>query len=302
MGARIWGKRARLGALAAACAAMVALGVTLGLTQRGDANPSTCTARTLGVSPASNSGLAADCDALLAIKSTLGVSGWSAGSALRDWRGVTLGGAPERVTGLDLSDNRLTGSIPTQLVGLTALTALDLSGNMLSGDLPAGLRYLPPTLATLRLAGNSVTGCIDERLRLAETNDLATLKKARGLRWCPVAAMPVGSALAAAATYQVHGGTIIDIPSTGPQVQFVIGVTSDGGGEAFCLADMGRRERVCIDGHTGEEWSRGRIPPSLRESRAAAKSAASGTADTQTPVSGLEEVFDQIVASARSAP
>ena len=40
-----------------------------------------------------------------------------------------------------LSDNRLTGSIPTQLGGLTALTAHDLSGN-----LPAGLRDMPPTL------------------------------------------------------------------------------------------------------------------------------------------------------------
>ena len=417
MAARMRGRRARLGALAAACAAMLALAVALGVTQRGDApgataqtatttpttatatttttalpaNPPTCTARTLGVSRASNPGLAADCDTLLAIKSTLRVTGWldydradwrdhgawlnwSAAAPMRFWQVITLGGTPQRVTGLDfsdtresvkvyharlrrfvdsehytrhwtlrgviptqlgnltaletldlggseltgtiptqlgsltkltrldLSDNRLRGNIPTQLGSLTALTALDLSGNRLGGNLPAGLRNLPPTLATLRLSGNSFTGCIDERLRLAETNDLTTLMKARSLSWCPVAALPAGSALTAAETYQVHGGTIIDIPSTGPRVQYVIGVTSDGGGEAFCLADMSRQESVCIDGYTGEEWSRGRIPLSLRELQAAARSGASGAADTPTPVSGLEEVFDQIVASARSAP
>ena len=101
MAAWVKGKRARLGALAAACVAMVALGVTLGLTQRDDANPSTCTARTLGVSRASNPGLAADCDTLLAINRAFSLN-WSAGSALRHWRGVTLGGTPQRVTGLDL--------------------------------------------------------------------------------------------------------------------------------------------------------------------------------------------------------
>ena len=180
MGAWMRGKRARLGALAVTCAAMVALGVTLGLTQRDDApdatvttatatmtataaktttapavalpaNPSTCTARTLGVSRASNPGLAADCDALLAIGSTLRVSGWSAGSALRHWRGVTLGGTPQRVTGLDLSDNSFTGSIPTQLGRLTALTSLALS------------------------SGNAFTGCIPGPLWAAETHDLAAL-------------------------------------------------------------------------------------------------------------------------------
>ncbi len=323
------GKRARLGALAAAFVAVLALAVALSVTQRGDApataqtatattaptatatptattpatallaNPPTCTARTLGVSRASNPGLAVDCDTLLAIMSTLRVSGWidydtpswwdhssplnwSAGSTLGYWHAVTLGGTPQRVTGLDfsdtrestkvysarqrrfldaehytrqwtlrgviptqlgnltalttldlggseltggiptqlgaltklmqldLSDNTLTGAIPTQLGSLTALMALDLSDNLLSGglptwtasltrltaldvrnnslggNLPAGLRELPPTLATLRLAGNSFTGCIDERLRLAETNDLATLMTARGLDWCPV--------------------------------------------------------------------------------------------------------------------
>ena len=317
------GKRARLGALAAACVAILALAVTLGLTQRDDApgatattatatttataattptptapavalpaNPSTCTARTLGVPRASNPGLAADCDTLLAIKSTLRVSGWSAGSALRHWRGVTLGGAPRRVTGLDLSDNRLTGSIPTQLGSLTALTALDLSGNMLGGDLPAGLRDMPPTLATLRLAGNSFTGCIDERLRLAETNDLATLMTARGLSWCPVAAMPEGEL--AGGTYQIDDTLIVDVPATGPGVKrYETYYSEPGGPDAVtdsgvwhCLSDMAEQEALCMD----ESWG--------KSYRYQIQEGVSGTAATD----GLRIVFDKIEASARAEP
>ena len=517
MAARMRGKRARLGALAAACAALLALAVTLALTQRGDApgataqtatttpttatatatttatpatattattpatalpaNPPTCTARTLGVSRASNPALAADCDTLLAIKSTLRVSGWidydtplwwdhafalnwSAGSTLRYWRGVTLGGTPERVTGLDfsdtrestkvydsrqrrfvesepytrqwtlrgviptqlanltalqtldfggseltgviptqlgsltkltrldLSDNRLTGGIPTQLGnltaltdlnlssssltaiptqlggltaltaldlsdnsltaiptwlgGLTALTALDLSDNSLSrviptqlggltaleslalagnslsgnlpawtanltkltaldvrnnslgGNLPAGLRDLPPTLATLYLAGNSFTGCIDERLRLAETNDLATLMTARSLSWCPVTEVPPAVALAAG-TYLLDGGVIIDIPEDGPRVQSTWTEQTDdssgGGGWAVCLSDLADLVQLCL-GPDGKEVSRG---PSYGDAAIAGSVAGSSGA-------GINAVFDRIAATARPAP
>ncbi len=284
-------KRARLGVLAAACVAVVALAVTLGLTQRGDANPLTCTARTLGVPRESNPGLAADCDALLAIKSALGVSGWSAGTVLRHWRGVTLGGTPKRVTGLDLSDNRLTGSIPTQLVGLTALTALDLSGNTLSGDLPAGLRDMPPTLATLHLAGNSFTGCIDERLRLAEANDLATLMTARGLGWCPVATAPQGAL--AAGTYELHGDLIVDIPADGPRVQRYVRIVA-GGGFHYCLSDVTETRQVCFHAQSGQESLRGSVYRSSRHG-------ASGAGDPASPA-GLETVFDKIAATVRTVP
>ena len=300
MAAWMRGKRARLGALAAVCAAVLALAVTLGLTQRDDApdataataNPLTCTARTLGVPRASNPGLAADCDALLAIKSTLRVSGWSAGSALRSWRGVTLGGAPERVAGLDLSDNRLTGSIPTQLGTLTALTALDLSGNMLGGALPAWLRDLPPTLATLHLAGNAFTGCIDERLRLAETNDLATLMAARRLSWCPVAAMPDGELTGG--TYQIDDTLIVDVPAMGPRVKrYETYYSEPNGPDAVtdsgvwhCLSDMAEQEALCMDESWGQSY-RYRINEGV-----------SGTGET----AGLRIVFDKIEASARAEP
>ena len=401
------GKRVRVVALAALVVALAA-GVTLGATLRGGgpgataqttatgatpatvlpANPPTCTAKALGVSRASNPGLAADCDTLLAIQSTLRVSGWinydtplwwdhshplnwSARSPLKHWRVVTLGGTPQRVIGLDFSDtresvkvfnartrrweasqpytrewtlrgvvptqlgnltalevldlggseltgavptqlgaltkltrldlgdNKLTGVIPTQLGALTALTSLDLSDNALSGGLPAGLRDLPPTLATLRLAGNVVTGCLDERLRLAAMNDLATLMKARSLSWCPVTEMPRGGM--SAGTYQYQGTyVIIDIPATGPRVKRNSTVVYDGLvgtiGVVLCLSDLDEREELCIDVIDGTEIGRGIIIPV--PSPLDAVSGESSRKPMPGPA-GLQAVFDKIVATAR---
>ena len=433
MAARMRGRRARLGALAAACAAMLALAVALGVTQRGDApgataqtttTATTCTARTLGVSRTANPGLAADCDTLLAIKSTLRVTGWldydradwrdhgawlnwSAAAPMRFWQVITLGGTPQRVTGLDfsdtresvkvyharlrrfvdsehytrqwtlrgviptqlgnltaletldlggseltgviptqlgsltkltrldLSDNRLTGSIPTQLGSLTALTALDLSGNSLrgsiptqlgsltalesldlagnslrgslpawtasltkltaldvrnnslAGNLPAGLRDLPPTLATLHLSGNSFTGCIDERLRLAETNDLATLMKARSLSWCSVTTMP-SSVLIRAGTYQFEvprGGAIMDVPGGGPPIALTRQMLDDSG-ISLCFTTLTGENRLCLDETSGVETLRW------------IESDVTGGSSQMT----VEDLFDEISASARRAP
>ena len=168
------------------------------------ANPPTCTARTLGVSRTANPGLAADCDTLLAIKSTLRVTGWldydradwldhgarlnwSAAAPMRFWKVVTLGGTPQRVTGLDFSDTResvkvyharlrrfvdsehytrqwtLRGVIPTQLGNLTALETLDLGGSELTGVIPTQLGSLTK-LTRLDLSDNRLRGNIPTQL------------------------------------------------------------------------------------------------------------------------------------------
>ena len=394
-------KRARVVAVVALVVALV-LGVAVPVAAETPAtvlpaNPPTCTAKALGVPRASNPGLAADCDTLLAIQSTLRVSGWInydapswwdhsyalnwlAIAPLKHWRAVTLGGTPQRVVGLDFSDtresvrvfnartrqwetpqpftrewtlrgviptqlgnltaletldlggseltgsvptqlgaltkltrldlgdNKLTGAIPTQLGSLTALTSLDLSDNALSGGLPAGLRNLPPTLATLRLAGNAVTGCLDERLRLATTNDLATLRKERGLSWCPVALVSGdGLPFTPGETYQIFRERIIvDIPSTGPRIQLFSLVSYSGdpreSGVAYCFSDVKQLKLVCIDGITGEEWSRGSIAPYRRDAYRHDRGSASGASSTPTPPAGLDAAFDALVVSARPAP
>ncbi len=64
---------------------------------------------------------------------------------------------------LDLSDNRLTGPIPTEWAdGLDVLLRLNLSDNQLNGEIPAGIGN--HHLDTLNLSGNQVSGSIPTQL------------------------------------------------------------------------------------------------------------------------------------------
>ncbi len=142
----------------------------------------TCTNGTAVGTPNANRGLVRDCETLLAAKDALrgaAALDWSTGTAVSGWEGITTGGAPSRVTGLDLSSKSLTGTIPAGLGHLFALTTLDLSHNQLAGDIPAELGWLP-NLTELRLSGNQLTGCIPVALRDVATNDLSAL----GLLYC----------------------------------------------------------------------------------------------------------------------
>ena len=119
--------------------------------------------------PESNQALVADCRVLSAAKALLeGASGdaldWSAATAITQREGVTTGGTPSRVTGLDLSSKKLAGTIPAALGTLTALTTLDLSSNKLAGTIPAELGSLA-RLSTLGLSGNQFSGCVPTALR-----------------------------------------------------------------------------------------------------------------------------------------
>ena len=91
--------------------------------------------------------------------------GWNSSSLVGEWYGVT---ADEQglVIGLDLSDNRLTGQLPSDLAweALTNLEWLDLSGNQLSGRIPPqwGDPQNPsfPNLKRLDLSSNRLEGVI----------------------------------------------------------------------------------------------------------------------------------------------
>ncbi|MEN8215469.1 MAG: leucine-rich repeat domain-containing protein [Pseudomonadota bacterium] len=69
-------------------------------------------------------------------------TGWNVTSTPCSWYGVTCGGG--HVSKLNLSNNQLTGSIPTELCDLNNLECLDLSNNQFSGPIPACLDHLPP--------------------------------------------------------------------------------------------------------------------------------------------------------------
>ncbi|MDE2902393.1 MAG: cadherin domain-containing protein [Chloroflexota bacterium] len=137
----------------------------------------TCTNGTVIASPADNRELVTDCETLLAVGHTLrGTTAlnWSTSSALSGWTGVTTGGTPTRVTGLNLSGQSLNGTLPATIGHLFALTTLNLSRNSLTGDIPAELGWLEQ-LTELRLSGNSLTGCVPLALRGVATNDLSLL-------------------------------------------------------------------------------------------------------------------------------
>ena len=83
---------------------------------------------------------------------------WKTTAPLGQWHGVTTD-ADGRVTGLDLSENALSGSIPPELGSLSRLVELSLGGNALTGRVPAWLASLSD-LEVLSLWGNELNGLV----------------------------------------------------------------------------------------------------------------------------------------------
>ena len=106
------------------------------------------------------SDLRADCALLLASRDVLAGGAplnWSEDIPIEFWQGVTVGGAPKRVTALELPRAGLNGRLFAELGELGGLVALNLSHNRISGSIPPGLGGLEH-LVSLRLEGNRLTG------------------------------------------------------------------------------------------------------------------------------------------------
>ena len=148
-------------------AAIVGVGVVTGQ------NTSACV--TGGAVPSDNTGLVADCETLLAMKTALRGSGklnWWTGRSIEKWDGVKVQSG--RVTEFSLPNRSLNGVLPARLGNLSALKTLDLSSNSLTGSIPSELGNLA-NLTRWRLGGNSLTGCVPANLSLVGDNDLAAL-------------------------------------------------------------------------------------------------------------------------------
>ena len=134
------------------------------------ATPTAATSETCAnaVTDKSNTGLVADCNALLAAKDTLrgtAALNWSTSTPIARWDGVTLGGSPQRVIKLKLNsrNERLDGRIPAEIGKLAMLEELWLHNNRLSGTLPPELGDLG-NLSWLFLSNNKLSGQIPENL------------------------------------------------------------------------------------------------------------------------------------------
>ena len=116
--------------------------------------------------PVNNDDLVEDCETLLGIEDALGGSAslnWSAGLELSQWTGITVGGTPQRVTGLDLSNQNLSGSIPTKIGELDGLRTLNLGNNQLTGNIPAEIMSLTH-LTRLAVNNNQLSGRLKDDL------------------------------------------------------------------------------------------------------------------------------------------
>ena len=71
-------------------------------------------------------------------------------------------GALTALTRIDLCCNELTGSIPTGIVDMRQMSRIDLFKNQLEGNLPAGMDAMTKLLTWLRVEENLLTGTIPQ--------------------------------------------------------------------------------------------------------------------------------------------
>ena len=133
--------------------------------------PSVCADTTAipGTGANESPALIADCNALWAARTQLTTAtglDWMTSTLISSWEGITVTGTMSRVTGVNLANQNLTGTIPAALGNLTALTTLDLSNNMLTDTIPASLANLTTTLRSLHLHNNQLRGQITTSLNV----------------------------------------------------------------------------------------------------------------------------------------
>ena len=141
-----------------------------------ESSQAACAAGHVVDAPAESPGLVRDCGVLIGLRDALfggRLVNWGPGTPIDQWLGVTVDGAPPRVTALHLRRLDFSGPIPAELGRLTHLEVLDLSvngpnpGNGLSGLIPAELGALT-RLRILDLSLNHLTGPVPPELgRLA---------------------------------------------------------------------------------------------------------------------------------------
>lgn len=91
--------------------------------------------------------------------------GWLSGADICSWYGVNCDRLGKYVHELDLSDNNLVGTIPSEINMLSDLRALWLRGNQLTGTIPHLAIGSLPELTILYVDNNMLTGTISTDLR-----------------------------------------------------------------------------------------------------------------------------------------
>uniref|UniRef100_A0A1D1XYJ8 Receptor kinase-like protein Xa21 n=1 Tax=Anthurium amnicola TaxID=1678845 RepID=A0A1D1XYJ8_9ARAE len=157
---------------------------------------STFTTAAAGVAVASSShhsGKQTDGLSLLAFKDGIvgdpmgAFSSWNGSLHYCRWRGVTCGRRhPERVTALNLSSLRLSGSVSPSITNLSFLRMIDLSDNLLHGIIPLQFGALT-RLRLLNLSHNGLGGVIPSNFTRRSQLEVITLRKNNLIGEIPVA-------------------------------------------------------------------------------------------------------------------
>ena len=133
-----------------------------------------CSAGVVVRDPAQHPDLVRDCETLVELRPQLMGAltlNWDAQTPIEKWIGVSVAGAPPRVTALQLSGLGLVGQLPVDLGALTHLQVLNLSRNGIYGPLPTAIGRLTH-LGELNLAQNALTGNLP-----AELGQLGNLRR-----------------------------------------------------------------------------------------------------------------------------
>ena len=100
----------------------------------------------------------------------INAANWLSGAPVSAWYGVETDGEGH-VISLVLSDNHLSGFIPTEIAGLSRLEVLNIGSNQLRGRLPAALADYPTGLILTATGNRLLTGCISDELRQKLSED-----------------------------------------------------------------------------------------------------------------------------------
>lgn len=197
---------------------------------------------------------------------------WNADTEITNWEGVTVGGLPVRVVGLELQKRHLDGELTGLIADLGGLQTLRLDGNSLAGRIPSKLVGLSH-LTDLYLGDNSLEGCIPYGLARVANTDLASLR----LRSCPQPTdVSYGAHTLGAGTYMYaleEGGPAVfwDVPfGLTLDIRGTVYSHSDTGGTTVGLILINASEQswICIDLELAEECNRRIVTTDPEESAA----------------------------------
>ena len=91
-------------------------------------------------------------------KNWINTTGWLTDPVISNWHGVFVDGT-DRVWALNLLDNNLAGSLPSEIGDFASLQYLDVSGNNIEGEIPSELGSLS-NLQELYIENNRIEGNI----------------------------------------------------------------------------------------------------------------------------------------------